>query len=64
MLLIMEHMSRGSLHDVLHNMDIPVTFNLQVHLAYQTAQGINFLHQCSPSIIHCGIFLIFIFTLF
>lgn len=43
---------RGSLHDVLHNPKIDLTFDMKIHLACQAAQGINFLHQSSPPIIH------------
>lgn len=52
MLLVLEYMSRGSLHDVLHNAKIQIPFELQIHLALQAAQGMNFLHQCNPPIIH------------
>lgn len=55
MLLVMEFMSRGSLYNVLHDPNIALPFELQLHMAYQTAQGINFLHQSSPPIIHCDI---------
>lgn len=52
MLLVMEFMTRGSLHDVIHNPKIDLNFEMKVHLACQAAQGMNFLHQSSPPIIH------------
>lgn len=52
MLLVMEFLARGSLHDVLHSGDHNVTYNLQLHIAYQAALGINFLHQATPPILH------------
>lgn len=52
MLLVMEFMTRGSLHDVLHNPKVELNYDMKIHLACQAAQGINFLHQSSPPIIH------------
>jgi serine/threonine protein kinase len=55
MLLIMEYMNRGSLYSVLHDSGVLLPLSLRLHLAYQIASGINFLHRCNPSIIHCDI---------
>lgn len=53
MLLVMEYMSRGSLHDVLHNSKIPLSFELQLHMACQAAQGMHFLNE--SGVIHCDL---------
>lgn len=45
-------MAKGSLHDVLHNPKFSMTYETQLHLACQAAQGMNFLHQSVPPIIH------------
>lgn len=52
MLLVMELMERGSLHDVLHNPRIQLPLPLCLHIAYQASKGMNFLHQSTPPIIH------------
>lgn len=52
MFLVMEYMSRGSLYDVLHKPKVRLSYELRLHLALQTAQGINFLHQSKPPILH------------
>eukprot|EP00026_Physarum_polycephalum_P001822 Phypoly_transcript_01825.p1 GENE.Phypoly_transcript_01825~~Phypoly_transcript_01825.p1 ORF type:complete len:934 (+),score=138.65 Phypoly_transcript_01825:235-3036(+) len=52
MLLVMEYMAKGSLHDVLHNQKISLNYDMKLHLALQAAQGINFLHQSQPPIVH------------
>lgn len=54
-LLIMELCSRGSLYDALYNKNINLNLDLQMHMVSQILQGINFLHQSSPPIIHCDI---------
>lgn len=52
MFLIMEFMQRGSLYDVLHNSQIAMPYDLQVHIAVQAALGMNFLHESRPPTIH------------
>lgn len=52
MLLVMEFCSRGSMHDLLHDMKSTLPFELLLHLATQAAQGMNFLHESDPPIIH------------
>lgn len=34
------------------NIQIPLSYEMKLHLASQAAQGMNFLHQSSPPIIH------------
>lgn len=34
---------------------LPIIIIALIVITYQTAQGINFLHQCNPAIIHCDI---------
>lgn len=52
MLLVMEYMARGSVHDVIHNPKICMPYELKLHLALQAAQGMNFLHSSKPPVIH------------
>jgi serine/threonine protein kinase len=52
MLLVMEFCSRGSLHDLLNDPKVTLQYELLLHLACQAAQGMNFLHESSPPIIH------------
>lgn len=52
MLLVMELMTRGSLNDVLNNPKVPLAHDMLLHLATQAAQGMNYLHQSTPPIIH------------
>eukprot|EP00026_Physarum_polycephalum_P000670 Phypoly_transcript_00671.p1 GENE.Phypoly_transcript_00671~~Phypoly_transcript_00671.p1 ORF type:complete len:807 (+),score=131.97 Phypoly_transcript_00671:1680-4100(+) len=55
MLLVMELMEKGSLHDIIHNPKIKLPFSLCLHISYQAAKGMNFLHQSDPPIIHCDL---------
>lgn len=52
MLLVMEYCSHGSLHDLLNDPQMPLPYELLLHLATQAAQGVNFLHESNPPIIH------------
>lgn len=55
MLIVMEFMSKGSFHDVLHNSKIALPYSLQLHMALQAAQGMYFLHNSKPPILHCDL---------
>lgn len=52
MLLVMEYMARGSLNDIIHDHNIPLSYEMKLHLACQAAQGMNFLHQSVPPTLH------------
>ncbi|XAR56319.1 Non-specific serine/threonine protein kinase [Bertholletia excelsa] len=50
--LVMEHMSNGTLHDLLHLASTPPTWHKRAHVAIQVARSLQFLHEASPLIIH------------
>ena len=50
--LIMEFMSLGSLHQVLHKQKFELSWSNRLSIALQTAKGINYLHQFQPPILH------------
>lgn len=53
--LIMEYMSVGSLYQILHKQKLQLSWPHRLSIALQAAQGINYLHQYQPQILHCDI---------
>ena len=52
-MLVMEHMNRGSLYDVLR--DVSIELDLDDHIMpilQDIAQGVRFLHAATPKVIH------------
>lgn len=52
LILIMELMPNGSLHDLLHLSAVPPTWRRRVVVAHQIAQALQTLHEAAPPIIH------------
>jgi len=50
--LIMEYMSLGSLHQVLHQLKLQLSWSHRISIASQAAKGINYLHLFQPPILH------------
>ena len=50
--IVTEFMARGSLHDLLHNAAIPLSWELLLAMLQDAARGMTYLHTCSPPIIH------------
>ena len=50
--LIMEYMSLGSLYKILHEDKLVLTWPERLSIAFQTASGINYLHQLPEPILH------------
>lgn len=50
--IITEYMSRGSLHDILHNKMAVFEWPLILRMLSDTARGMTYLHSCNPPIIH------------
>ncbi|XP_041840970.1 receptor-interacting serine/threonine-protein kinase 3-like [Melanotaenia boesemani] len=50
--LVMEFMERGSLASLQNTLLSPLPWPLSVRLTHQVALGINFLHTCSPTVLH------------
>ncbi|CAF3299801.1 unnamed protein product, partial [Rotaria sp. Silwood2] len=50
--LIMEYMSLGSLYKILHEDNLVLTWSERFSIAFQTANGINYLHQLSEPVLH------------
>ncbi|GLJ12144.1 hypothetical protein SUGI_0185380 [Cryptomeria japonica] len=51
-ILVVEFMSNGTLHDILHCNPEPPSWARRVHLAVQTAKAILTLHSANPPVIH------------
>uniref|UniRef100_A0A0C9QWT1 TSA: Wollemia nobilis Ref_Wollemi_Transcript_3106_2188 transcribed RNA sequence n=1 Tax=Wollemia nobilis TaxID=56998 RepID=A0A0C9QWT1_9CONI len=51
-LLVVEFMSNGTLHDILHCNPEPPSWARRVHLALQTAKAVFTLHSANPPVIH------------
>lgn len=52
-LLVMEYMPNGSLHDLLHFSEAPPSWPKRVEIAVQVARAVRFLHDESrPSVVH------------
>lgn len=54
-LLVMEYMELGSLHDVLHNATISLDGDLVLPILQEISQGVRFLHNADPPIVHCDL---------
>jgi serine/threonine protein kinase len=42
----------GSLFDLLHTSAIELPWSARLAIALETAQGMSFLHACSPPVVH------------
>ncbi len=51
-ILVMEHMDRGSLHDLLHNETLPLDGEVVLQLLRDVVSGMEFLHSADPPILH------------
>jgi serine/threonine protein kinase len=51
-ILVMEHMDRGSLHDLLHNETLPLEGDVVLQLLRDVVSGMQFLHSADPPILH------------
>lgn len=52
LMIVTELMARGSVHDLLHNKDVELTFKTKMKMAKQAALGMNWLHRSKPPFIH------------
>lgn len=50
--IVTEYMSRGNLHDILHNRNITFEWPLLLRMMEDTARGMTYLHSCKPPIVH------------
>jgi len=50
--LLLQYMEHGSLYDILHNETMVIEGELLLPLLRDITQGVNFLHQSNPSVIH------------
>lgn len=50
--IISEYMSCGSVHKLLHNENFDLTWDLIKKFALDTAQGMLYLHESSPKVLH------------
>jgi len=50
--LVMEYMSRGSLHKILHDSSIQLDWPIICKILLDTAKGMAYLHSCEPIVIH------------
>lgn len=50
--IVLEYCSRGSLWSTIQNLDVPLSWEDRRRFALDTARGVNYLHTCSPPIIH------------
>lgn len=51
-LLVVEYMSNGTLHDILHKTPMSLSWSMRVLLSIQVAKAVSTLHYASPPIIH------------
>jgi len=52
LMLVMELMEHGSLHDLLHNDTLALDGELVLPILRDVAQGLRFLHSAKPTIVH------------
>ncbi|CAF3870313.1 unnamed protein product, partial [Rotaria sp. Silwood1] len=50
--LVMEYMSLGSLYKILHEDNLVLTWPERLSIAFQTSNGINYLHQLLEPVLH------------
>lgn len=50
--IVLEYCVRGSLWSTIQNLDIQLSWEDRRRFALDTARGVNYLHTCSPPIIH------------
>jgi len=50
--MVLEFFENGSLHNLLYETKITLTFKEQVNIAFGIVQGISYLHHLNPKIIH------------
>lgn len=50
--IVLQYCARGSLWSTIQNLDIPISWEDRRKFALDTARGVNYLHTCSPPIIH------------
>lgn len=50
--IVLEYCARGSLWSTIQNLDISLSWEDRRKFALDTARGVNYLHTCSPPIIH------------
>ena len=50
--IVMEYMSRGSLHSILHNRSTVLEWPLLLRMLEDTTRGMTYLHSCRPPVIH------------
>ena len=51
-IIVMEFMPRGSLHDILHNRSISIEWPRVLDMMADTAKGMTYLHRCKPPVMH------------
>ena len=52
LMLVMEYMEHGGLHDILHNNTMLMEADMVLHILRDVAQGVRFLHATTPTIVH------------
>ena len=50
--IVLEYCSKGSLWSTIQNLDLSLTWEDRRRFALDTARGVNYLHTCSPPVIH------------
>jgi serine/threonine protein kinase len=50
--IVMEHLSKGTLANVLSDVSVPLDYELKLNMLMDVARGMNYLHKCKPPIIH------------
>jgi len=50
--IVTEYMARGSLHSILHNYTIPLSWELMLSMLQDAVRGMIYLHTCQPPIYH------------
>lgn len=50
--IVLEYCSKGSLWSTIQNLDVSLSWEDRRKFALDTARGVNYLHTCSPPVIH------------
>ena len=50
--LVLQYMPRGSLFNVLHQIQLSLPLRLKISMAIDCALGLNYLHLCQPKVLH------------